>query len=265
MIWWVSDSAPISPGVGPPERVLPDGCIEWIFHLGAPFQQYSKGQFRKQARSFIVGELTQFIMLQPTGPTLTMGVRFRPGGAYRFVPAPLDLFTNQAVATEDIWGVPGKHVQARVLDAGSQSESQNLVETFLVAFLQRSIKRTRFEAAVADIVSNRGQCRVDSVAEKVGISRRQLEREFRAHAGLSPKALARIIRFQNLLRMVGENKLRDWTEVALASGYADQPHMVREFGEFCGYSPTATPSQGHGPLTSNFVSPRRLAALLGTH
>src|SRR5262249_43287801 len=106
--WFVSDDGP-SNASAQPERVLPDGCIEWIFHLGSPFQWCVNGNFELQCRSFVVGELTKFILLQPTGPTVTMGVRFRPGGAYRFIPAPLHLFTDDTVPTEDVWGTDGKY------------------------------------------------------------------------------------------------------------------------------------------------------------
>ena len=55
-----------------------------------------------------------------------------------------------------------------------------------------------------------------------------------------------------------------WATLALESGYADQPHMVREFREFSGQSPTERQTAAPGDLARNFVSPRRLAALLGS-
>jgi AraC-like DNA-binding protein len=260
VIWCVSDEngAPAKA-----ERVLPDGCIEWIFHLSTPFECQLRGSFELQTRSFVVGELTQFILVQPTGPTLTMGVRFRPGGAYRFMPAPLHLLTDETVSTEDVWGAEGKYLEAAVMAEPSQVKRRQIIESFLLAQLDRTAARPRFEAAVRQIVASRGRSRVDRVADSIGISSRQLEREFLASAGISPKALARIIRFQALLKMVGESQLRDWAELALASGYADQPHMVREFREFCGQSPTEQQAVSLGELASHFVSPRRLAALLG--
>jgi AraC-like DNA-binding protein len=261
VIWCVSDEAGASEA--PPERVLPDGCIEWIFHLATPFQRQLDRGFELQQRSFVVGELTQFILVQPTGPTLTMGVRFRPGGAYRFMPTPLNLLTDETVSTEDVWGNEGKYLEAAVLGEPSQLGRQRLIEAFLLARLHRTAARPRFEAAVKQIVASRGQSRVDHVAGSIGMSSRQLEREFRTSAGISPKALARIIRFQNLMRMVGESDLRDWVGLAIASGYADQPHMVREFREFCGQSPTEHQANSFGKLASHFVSPHRLAALLG--
>ena len=262
VIWCVSDEIGATPAQA--ERVLPDGCIEWIFHLGTPFQRQLNGVLESQRRSFVVGELTQFILVQPAGPTLTMGVRFRPGGAYRFFPAPLNLLTDETVSTEDVWGIEGKYLEAAVLSEPTQIERQRMIEGFLLARLYRTSERTRFEAAVREIVGSRGRSRVDHLADRIGLSSRQLEREFRTSAGISPKALARIIRFQNLIKMVGESQLRDWAGLALDSGYADQPHMVREFREFCGQSPTEHQALSLGKLADHFVSPRRLAALLGT-
>ncbi|HEV7395607.1 MAG TPA: helix-turn-helix domain-containing protein [Pyrinomonadaceae bacterium] len=259
--WFVTDQGASAPSG--PERVLPDGCIEWIFHLDSPFQRLVSETFETQCRSFVVGELTQFILLQPTGRTNTMGVRFRPGGAYRFMPTPLNLLTDETVATEDIWGMDGKFLEEAVLEAANDLERIELIEQFLIARLHITAARPRFEAAVREIVSSRGQHRIEHIAEIIGWSPRQLEREFRASAGLSPKALARVIRFQSLLQLVGENRLRDWVDLALTTGYADQPHMVREFREFCGQTPTEqinTP----GNLAHHFVSPHRIAALLGT-
>src|SRR6267142_3843616 len=144
VIWCVSDDE-TAPAPAQAERVLPDGCIEWIFHLGAPFQRCINGTFELQGRSFVVGELTQFILLQATGPTATMGVRFRPGGAYRFMPAPLTLLTDETVPTEDVWGPEGKHLEGAVLEAPTDIERIRLIETFLLGRLHLKAARPRFE------------------------------------------------------------------------------------------------------------------------
>jgi AraC-like DNA-binding protein len=261
-IWFVSDDDS-SAETHSSERLLPDGCIEWIFHFGARFRQLIQGKWELQPRSFVVGGLTRFIMVQATGPVASMGIRFRPGGAYRFMPFPIDALTDQAVPTEDIWGHAGACIAEAVLGAHSAAAQRNLIELFLLSRLHLSSGRPRFEAAVSEIILTRGQTRVDQLAGRLGISSRQLEREFRARAGLSPKALARIIRFQNLLQLLGEGALRQWAMLALESGYADQPHMVREFREFSGQSPTERQAASPGDLARNFVSPQRLAALLG--
>lgn len=260
--WFASKDGP----AGLPERVLPDGCVEWIFHLGAPFKRLNQAnEWATQPRSFVVGELTRFILLQPTGPVDTMGVRFRPGGAYRFLPFPVGLLTDSFVSTGNIWGRDGEYLEEAVLNARSHQHRQDAVETFLLSRLIDSEPRRRFDAAVGEVLRSRGQMRVNQIAAAIGCSPRQLEREFRAAAGLSPKALARVIRFQNLLRLAGEDALRQWAGVALDCGYADQPHMVREFRELTGQSPTERNASPAGELSRYFVTPQRLSDLLGAH
>lgn len=260
--WFASnDEAP----AGVPERVIPDGCIEWIFHLGAPFERMNPAhKWELQPRSFVVGELTRFILLQPTGPVRTMGVRFRPGGAYRFLAFPVDLLNDSFVSTGDVWGRDGEELEEGVLGAGTHQQRQQVVETFLLGRLIDSEPRRRFDAAIREVMRSRGQMRVNQIAAAMECSPRQLEREFRAGAGLSPKALARIIRFQNLLRLMGEDTIRQWANVALDCGFADQPHMVREFRGLTGQSPTERQTSPPGELASCFVSPQRLSELLGT-
>ncbi len=259
-VWFVHDKSATAANVA--DRVFPDGCIEWIFHLQSGFQALSLGHWHLQPRSFVVGEMTSFLLLQPTGPVATMGVRFRPGGAYRFLPRPVDALTDAAIATGDVWGSAGDRLVERVLNASDDSERVKMVEQFLTEQMTRTAPRLRLEVAVRELVRHRGLTRIDVLAENIGWSRRQLEREFRVYAGLTPKALARIIRFQNLLRVSGERRLREWATLALEVGYSDQPHMVREFQEFTGHSPTQQQAT-IGDFARHFISPRRLSILLG--
>lgn len=259
--WFATDSGGV-PANGS-EKILPDGCVEWVFHLGEPFQRLTREKWETQPRSFVVGELTRFLLVRPTGQSIIMGVRFRPGTAYRFLPLPLDELTDQNIPTGDLWAREGKQLEDAVNEAEDDVERQRLVEEFLLRQLSTTISRPRFEFAVEEIIRHRGQMRVGEVASRIGLSSRQLEREFRLSAGLAPKAFARIIRFQNLLRLVGEGSLREWASLALEGGYADQPHMVREFRDFAGQSPSERDITIAGDLAACFVSPQRLAVLLG--
>lgn len=264
---WFLTTSNSSSAISASERVLPDGCVEWIFHLGAPFRRSintgTRDEWERQPRSFVVGELTRFLLLQPTGDVSVMGVRFRPGGAYRFLPFSLSDITDSTVSTGDVWGREGSYLEEAVLEARNNMQRQELVEEFLFRQLIHTSPRPRFDAIVREIIRTRGQARVLELANGFGWSSRQLERDFRVSFGLSPKSFSRIIRFQNLLRLVGEGALREWTSLALEGGYADQPHMVREFREFAGHTP-AERRLAEGEFGSHFVSPRRLAALLGS-
>ena len=259
---------PVSGDAGPLNEyyltVVSNGFFTWarLFNARSIRALRHCGEWVRQPRSFIVGELTRFLLLQPTGDVAVMGVRFRPGGAYRFLPFPLSDFTDSTVPTGDIWGHAGTFLEEAVLEARNDMQRQQLVEEFLLRQLVTTTSRPRFDAAVKEIIRTRGQTRVHEVANGVGWSSRQLERDFGASLGLSPKSFSRVMRFQNLLRLVGEGALREWANLAIEGGYADQPHMVREFREFAGHTP-AERGIAAGEFSSYFVSPRRLAALLG--
>src|SRR5262249_59691377 len=105
----------------------------------------------------------------------------------------------------------------------------------------------RLRSAVDRLLRSGGRACVGALAESAAWSPRQLEREFRRRVGLSPKALSRIARFQNLLRLALRHPTRNWAELAADAGYADQAHMTREFRALSGATPAAR-SVGEGEL-----------------
>jgi len=154
-IWFLTNDSS-TPGTTP-ERVFPDGCIEWIFHLGQRFRLWHAAQWELQPISFVVGELTRFLLLQPSGSVATMGVRFRPGGAYRFLPCPVNVITNKLISTGDIWGGAGEALERQVLTANGDRERISQIEAFLLERLAGIEARPRFDLAVKEILRHRGQ------------------------------------------------------------------------------------------------------------
>jgi AraC-like DNA-binding protein len=72
----------------------------------------------------------------------------------------------------------------------------------------------------------------------MGISTRQLQRRFRAAVGIAPKVFCRIQRFQQVVRAM-DNPSHDWTAIATGAGYYDQAHLIRDFRQFAGKTPSA--------------------------
>ncbi len=86
--------------------------------------------------------------------------------------------------------------------------------------------------------SSGGTVEINDVSAQIGWSRRHFSERFRDNFGLSPKVMARVLRFERAQKMVRLPTAPSLASVAAACGYADQAHMTREWNEFAGSSPT---------------------------
>jgi methylphosphotriester-DNA--protein-cysteine methyltransferase len=71
----------------------------------------------------------------------------------------------------------------------------------------------------------------------VGWSHKHLTATFREQVGLRPKTAARLIRFHRVRQRVSAGCVR-WDQLAAECGCADQSHLVRDFRELSGMTPT---------------------------
>ncbi|HEX6046863.1 MAG TPA: helix-turn-helix domain-containing protein [Pyrinomonadaceae bacterium] len=79
---------------------------------------------------------------------------------------------------------------------------------------------------------------VREVAKYLGLSQRRFIQVFKAEVGLTPKLFSRIRRFQRTRSLIQQHTSLEWATLALNLGYFDQSHLIREFLEFSGLSPT---------------------------
>jgi transcriptional regulator GlxA family with amidase domain len=90
------------------------------------------------------------------------------------------------------------------------------------------------------ILARDGRVRIGALAAYSGIGSRQLEREFVSRYVMSPELYARIVRFQAALDSKARSSAKSWTDVAHEFGYHVQMHMIHDFEEFTGETPTRT-------------------------
>jgi AraC-like DNA-binding protein len=81
-----------------------------------------------------------------------------------------------------------------------------------------------------------GRRRAGELAAHVGWSRRHLGERFRLATGLTPKQAARIARFEATRRLLLDPRRPPLAEIAVRCGYADQPHLAREWRALAGCS-----------------------------
>lgn len=221
------------------QRIVPDGCMEMIFHYGDLYKQYLQdGGFIIQPKCFVFGQITQPLDIEPTGETGIFAIRFHPDGFTPFVDIPISNMENRAVPLQELFGNDAFQLENEVLNALTNEERIKIIESFLMKILiTPKFIDTITKSSVDIILQLNGQLTVDELSNQLNINRRQLERKFSSVIGLSPKQLSKIIRLQATLKMLANNQFTSLTSVAYEGNYYDQAHFIKDFKEFTGMSP----------------------------
>jgi AraC-like DNA-binding protein len=223
----------------PRERILPDGCVELVFHFHDPFLTYSAtGTRTLQPRSFVVGQMRRFLEIQAAGRMGIFAVRFHVRGAYRFFPGPLSEVTGRDADLEDVWGKRARELTERIATARTMTARAERVETTLLELLGQGDRHDRtVDRCLQLIETSDGQVNIGRLAPELGVSQRQLSRRFQDIVGMSPKEFARVRRFLHAVRALSTGRERTLTDTAHACGYFDQAHFNHEFRELAGITP----------------------------
>ena len=234
---WMFEAA--GPG-GPATRIVPDGRPELVIHCGDRFAEVARdGTSQAQPRILFAGQVTKPLVVKPLGRASVIGVRFHPAGALPFIGRSLRETTDLRVPGSRLLG-RGAMTLLYELETMSTAARLQRVQEFVAARIDgRGNERDLIvEAAVARIEANQGRVDVAELASDAAIGRRQLERRFGHAVGVGPSLLASIFRFRSAFDLVERDASRPWTDAAIAAGYYDQSHFIREFRRFVGVAPT---------------------------
>ena len=159
-------------------------------------------------------------------------------GAYSLLGIPFPSWGGCCLALDSAFGAAGRSLVKRVRELEGWDARFDLLETFLVARLEAGpVADPAVVWAWRRLRETAGQIRVAELAAELGCSRRYLLTRFREQVGLPPKLVARLLRFADVRQRI-ERGPRDWADIAFAAGYADQSHLVREFQQLAGTTPT---------------------------
>jgi len=171
--------------------------------------------------AFITGLNDQARLVDQYGEIDCVDLKLTPLGAYRLFGVPMNELTNDIVDLADLTTLNPHDLDEELLrlaDRGPEPAPE-------VVWAWRKLAATR------------GAVPVGALAAEVGWSRRHLVNRFQAQVGLPPKTVARIMRFEELLRRLPRTSRGQAAAVAVACGYYDQAHMIRDFREFAGTTP----------------------------
>ncbi|MGH3320627.1 MAG: DUF6597 domain-containing transcriptional factor [Streptosporangiaceae bacterium] len=167
-----------------------------------------------------------------------LGVMFRPGGFSPFLAGPVSSITDAVSPVGAVFGDGVRALADSVRATDDEARRVALVDEFLAGRVPARTPGADAAVAAAEIVAtDRTVLRVEDLAGRSGWSVRQLQRLFRVHVGASPKWVIRRYRLLEAAERVARGEHVGWESVAADLGYADQPHLVRDFTAAIGMSP----------------------------
>jgi AraC-like DNA-binding protein len=222
------------------QMLLPDGALSVMFNLGEPQRLCEPRAVERHAvfrASWVSGLQPKPIVIEQAGECHLVGIRFQPGGAFPLFRVSLAELTGRVVELEDIWGAEAERVREQLNDCREDAAKLRCLE-------RRLERRLRPEAKPDDRVFFATQCLqaggtgVGWIAEQVAWSHKHFVHEFTRRVGLAPKQYGRVQRLQRAIRRVAFQGDVDWADVALANGFYDQAHLINEFRDLAGMTPT---------------------------
>jgi AraC-like DNA-binding protein len=219
------------------QRAMPDGRPEIVLNLAARFESRETGYLERQPATLLVGPTTRALELRPTGRIDLVGLRLQPGAA----PALLGLsgleLLDRTMDLGDLHLPWAKDLAERLFELDGTLDRVALVEERLGRATGKARRDSRVEAGIELVLRSRGTVRLRQIADSVGLSPRHLSRLCRERAGIGPKLLGRLTRFQRVLRELEQGARPRWAAMAQRHGYFDQAHLGRDFRTFAGVSP----------------------------
>ncbi len=222
-----------------PARATP--MIE--FDLGDPVDvRYANhAVLLKAPKTVVVGLQTyRRVEMHLRGSLESFVIMFQPDGLHWLFSICTREVTDKDYDAQSVLGSSITQLRERLGECRSFGERVRVTDSFLLRQSLRSRPFGGISAAAEQVILASGRVNILALADTAGMSMRQFQRRFAEEVGMRPKLFARIARFEAALTDKARSTAKSWTDVAHEFGYYDQMHMVHDFAEFTGGTPTET-------------------------
>jgi AraC-like DNA-binding protein len=233
-------------------RGLPSPFLTVIFTLDDPLEIAAHPDPRQPGGRYgtLVGGLhTAPALITHDGRQSGIQVAMSPLGARALLGVPAGELASLDVEGADVLGPLAAEISERLRGAADWSRRFEILSQVLLdragAAPQGAGPGISREVGCAwqALLRSGGRIGVAQLAADTGWSDRHLRAKFRMEIGLTPKAAARVIRFDRARRrLAGRARAGgapDLAGLAAEAGYYDQAHLDREFAALAGCAPTA--------------------------
>lgn len=171
---------------------------------------------------------------------LMLRVHFHPGALYQLLGIPLHEFTGRYADATEVINREVERINDRLGACVNYTQMIDIVETYLIYKLRKvRTDNCLIDRVAACMYASPSKISLDYLASQACLSPRQFNRKFNERIGVGPKLYSRIIRFYRAYQYKEMHPSADWLTIAVLFDYSDYQHLVKDFKEFAGVTPTA--------------------------
>jgi AraC-like DNA-binding protein len=171
---------------------------------------------------------------------LVLQIIFNPGALYRLTGLPSSTITNQYMDAELVFGTCLREINEKLLYAKDYLGMIDIANQFARTLMRRKQKdKLLLDDACLLLLKQDSSMSLSQLATNACLSTKQLERKFKERTGVNPKLFERIIRFDRAFRLKNSKPQLDWLTIAIACNYYDYQHLVKDYKDFTGLTPSA--------------------------
>lgn len=223
------------------ERVVPTGHIHLIFELdGQQRSTFDNDSLEPNAafsNVWISGMQKEYITISTHKNSEMFVIQFKPHGSYPFLQRPVHELNDRILPAEEILGNGVLDLRQILLMAGESNEKFRLAEEWLEDRLEHKMAPPDELVSILNKLGKEPATKYNKIIEEYGATQKHLIDQFKRFVGLKPKEFQRILRFNDILKLIQEKEQITWTDVAYSCGYSDQSHFIKEFKHFSGFNP----------------------------
>ncbi len=237
--YWILESEKLSI-YDAPNRVVPNGSVNLFFHYGDVLNNRDKDNLiTPQFQTMISGQSTDYFDALCTGTSQFVSVVFYPAGASLFYNIPMLHLQNQHIDISNLDPTNAKYICEQLAEEPDDKQKIAIIEKYLLRNLseKNSYNNLRISTALEKAARCGGNVPIDKLANIACLSYKQFDRIFSDLVGLHPKQFMKVIRLQNVFRLLSNSPQKNLLDIAFLAGYYDQAHFTKEFKQFTGYTP----------------------------
>ena len=230
-------------------REIASTIVPLIINLGPSYRLFSGADDARgdsvsgvERSSFVAGLYDTWAAVEGATTSCVLQVNFTPFAAFQLLRTPLSLLHNGSAEFTALLGREGAMLIEQLGNAVEWPARFALLDAFL------RVRMTNAPTVPAEVVwcwdalkSSRGRIPIAELVASTKWSPRRLINAFRLYAGLPPRTIAGLNRFEHAVGALNAqpSMAGRWSALALDCGYADQSHLIRDFTRFAGCTPTA--------------------------